>query len=242
MNIDALKRLWKSAFGDEDSFIDMFFETGFSPQRCRSIWEDGKAVAALYWFDGSWQGKRIAYIYALATDPAFRGRGYASRLLQETNLHLRSLGYAGTVLKPDGALFSFYARLGYETCCYVNLLEAQADTPVPLERISGEEYGVLRRNYLPAGALMQDEAVLDFLGQWMAFYKGRDFLLCAGVEAGKLYVQELLGNGSAAPGILGALGISRGIFRTPGREIPFAMYRSLDDSEGAPAYLGLALD
>ena len=35
--IAGLRQLWKEAFGDEEAFLDDFFGTGFSPDRCRCI-------------------------------------------------------------------------------------------------------------------------------------------------------------------------------------------------------------
>ena len=45
--IPALRALWREAFGDSDAFLDTFFATGFSPDRCRCIVEGGEAQAAL---------------------------------------------------------------------------------------------------------------------------------------------------------------------------------------------------
>ena len=50
-NTEPLRRLWKQAFGDTDSFLNSFFTFGFSPDRCRQITVDGNVAAALYWFD-----------------------------------------------------------------------------------------------------------------------------------------------------------------------------------------------
>ena len=71
--IPQLRGLWKEAFGDEDAFLDAFFATGFSPDRCRCVTVDGQLAAALYWFDCSWEEKPLAYLYAVATGKAYRG-------------------------------------------------------------------------------------------------------------------------------------------------------------------------
>ena len=56
-----------------------------------------------------------------------------------------------------------------------------------------------------------------------------------------LSAPELLGNVHAAPSILTAFGEKEGVFRTPGGEKPFAMYRALSELE-PPAYFGFAFD
>ena len=63
--ISSLRRLWKEAFGDTDEFLDAFFSTGFSPDRCRSITMEGETAAAAYWLPCVCQGQPFAYIYAV---------------------------------------------------------------------------------------------------------------------------------------------------------------------------------
>ena len=82
--IPQLRILWKEAFGDSDVFLDAFFEYGFSPRRCRCMTEAGEVVTALHWFEASYDGQRFAYLYAVATAAACRGRGLFSALLADT--------------------------------------------------------------------------------------------------------------------------------------------------------------
>ena len=55
--IPQLRVLWQAAFGDTDAFLDIFFHRAFAPERSRCITQDGRVVAALYWFDCSWGTK-----------------------------------------------------------------------------------------------------------------------------------------------------------------------------------------
>ena len=96
--INDLRALWKQAFGDEDAFIDLFFNNGFSPDRCRCVTVDGKLAGALYWFDCSFQGHPMAYLYGVATDKSFRGKGICRALTENAHAHLKYLGYDGAVL------------------------------------------------------------------------------------------------------------------------------------------------
>ena len=82
-HIPELRSLWKTAFGDEDAFLDAFFSTAYSPDRCRCIIEDDGIQAALYWFDASCAGHKFAYLYAVATDPAHRGKGLCRKLMED---------------------------------------------------------------------------------------------------------------------------------------------------------------
>ena len=114
---------------------------------------------------------------------------------------------------------------------------AQAGEPIPIRRLSPEEYAALRREYLPAGGVMQENGAMEFLASAAELYVGADFLLAMSGEFGL----ELLGNAHGAPGILGALGLERGSFRVPGEE-SFAMFRSLTGEDWLPGYFGLAFE
>lgn len=240
---EPLRQLWKQAFGDPDAFIDTFFACAFSPNRCRQITVDGKVAAALYWFDCTFSGKKIAYLYAVATDKAYRNRGLCRLLMEDTHRHLQSLGYAGTLLVPGSTgLFELYKKLGYRTCSTVREFTCKAAGTVPLRFITAEDYAALRKNYLPADSVEPEASMLTFLKELYFFYAGKDFILCATAEKDTLIVAELLGDTSAAPGIVTMMGKKQGRFRTPGNDKPFAMYYSLSHALDKPSYFALALD
>lgn len=239
-----LRRLWQSAFGDTDKTLDAFFATGFSPQRYHCIYEKDIPVSALYWFDCTLQGRRLAYLYAVATLPSHRGRGLARQLLEDTHLRLQKSGYAGAILVPgDKDLFGFYGKLGYQTAGTVTEFWANAgDKPVSLTPINTCQYARLRNTYLPTGSVTMQVAAFRFLETQAQFYQGENFLLAAAREGDTLLVQELLGNDAAAPGILRALGLPEGRFRTPGNGKAFGMLLPLQADCPIPAYVGPALD
>lgn len=240
---EPLRQLWKQAFGDTDSFLDSFFTSGFSPNRCRQITIDGKVVSALYWFDCAFNGKKIAYLYAVATDEAYRDRGLCRLLMEDTHRHLKGLGYAGALLVPGNAgLFAFYKKLGYRTCSSVSEFTCKADGAASLKFITIDDYFHRRKSYLPAGSVEPDGAMLNFLSEQYFFYAGENFVLCATAEKDTLVVSELLGDISAAPGIVAAMGKKQGRFRTPGNDKPFGMYYPLTYGQDKPSYFALALD
>ena len=243
-NTSQLRDLWKQAFGDTDAFLDCFFETAYSPNRCRCVYQGDTLAAMLYWFDCTWEGKKLAYLYAVATDDRFRGQGFCRALMENTHRHLASLGYYGCVLVPRTAdLFAMYGKLGYRTFCYVNQFSCKAEpSPVTLRPVTAQEYMALRRDMLPENAVTQEGATIDLLASYAGLYAGDGLLLAGYTENGIFTACELLSDPAVAPGILAALGVPQGKFRTPVGQTPFAMYHALAGDPALPGYLGLALD
>lgn len=241
--LPELKRLWRDAFGDEAAFIEAFFETAYAPENCRCITEEGTLAAMAYWLEGAYWGQKIAYLYAVATRSDFRGQGLCQKLLEDIHSLLKNRGYAAAMLRPGSeGLRRMYGKMGYADCCTAAEFSCEAGEKLPIREISPEEYGALRRKFLPMDGVIQEGESLAFLGRIAKLYAGADFLLAANVEGELLHGAELLGNREAAPGIAAALGCDRGEFRTPGGEAPFAMICPLTENAEIPGYLGLVFD
>lgn len=239
--IPALRKLWKQAFGDTDAFLDLFFSTAYGENRCRCTNARGQIVAALYWFDCTAGGEKYAYLYAVATDPAFRGQGLCRRLMDDTHRLLKEQGYAGTVLVPgEPGLFDMYEKMGYIDLSGADSFDLAAGAPISLRQVTAEEYAAARRDLLPTGGIVQEGENLRFLASYAKLYIGEGFVLAAVTEGTHLQCTELLGDRTAAAGIVAALGMQTGTFRVPG-ENRFSMYRPLKDLP-APGYFGLAFD
>lgn len=254
--LPQLRELWKEAFGDSESFLDAFYATAYAPSRCRIATIDGKLAAALYWFDCTVNEQPVAYVYAVATSKAFRGNGACHLLLENTHKHLASLGYTSVILVPGNeALIHLYEGCEYELCTKRSRIECSSqDMEIEIHEIKKDDYAPLRRELLPAHAIIQEGPNLDFLATQAKFYTGevtvaleentckKIFLLAATIENENLYGIELLGDASFAPGIVHALGCKDGTFFCPGKEEPFAMWHPLRDDAIEPGYLGFAFD
>ncbi len=235
-DIPALRHLWQQAFGDTDAFLNAFFTTGFSPARCRCLTVDGALAAALYWFDCTLGGKKLAYLYAVATEEAFQRQGLCAALMEDTHRHLEQTGYCGAVLVPGSdALRRYYRRFGYAD------FGGMATQTVPFDALLAEatplskrEYARLRRQYLPQGSVMQEGACLDFFATFAHFYAGNGFVLSVTEDTA-----EVLGNVPAFPAATPEERTLR--LRFPG-ETPFAMYLPLTEETAFPTYFGIALD
>lgn len=243
--IRQLRRLWMEAFADGEDSLNAFIRTAMTAGRCRCVTVDGTVAAALYWFECRCRGRKVAYLYAVATAKAFRGQGLCHALMADTHRHLEALGYEGAVLVPaTDALFGFYETMGYQTCSQIREFTCEAaDQQVQLFPVSPSEYAKRRRLLLPEGGVVQEEENLDYLETQAKLYAGPNLLLAARTKGDVLEGLELLGDTVAAPGILHGLGCSRGSFRVPGEDRAFAMYLPLGGScFPAPTYFGLAFD
>lgn len=239
-----LLALWKEIFGDHDGFWELFLRTGYSPRRCRCLIRDENVAAALCWLDCHMDGRKYAYLYAVLTAPAYRHQGLCRRLMDDTHALLAGLGYDGVVLVPEKeGLRQMYGAMGYENATSVQTFACHSgDHPIPLRSVGPVEYASLRRRFLPEGGIIQEEENLLFLSAQAELFAGDTFLLAAWRDEDTLRGMELLGDPDAAPGILNTLGFPQGIFRCPGREIPFAMFRPLRHGAPIPTYFGLAFD
>ncbi len=243
MEITDLRALWKRCFDDTEDYLDLFFTAAYDPSRCCFLRREGRLAAALYWLDGTFQGQKIAYVYAVGTDPAFRGQGLCRELMEKTHAALSRQSFAGAILVPGSeALRNMYQKIGYTNCTAIDFLPCRAGEKVPMRRVEKEEYAALRRTFLPEGGVIQEGASLRLLAGYADLYTGKDFLLAVEKDSEQFTALELLGNPAAAPGILAALGQAEGTFPVPGESIPFAMFHPLTKDAKAPSYFGLAFN
>ena len=235
----VLRRLWQEAFGDPDSFLDLFFATAYAPERCR-VAMDGELLSALYWLDCSLEGRPVAYIYAAATHKAHRGKGVFRRLLEDTHSHLQALGYDSVMLVSAKGLEGYYGTFGYRFATGYREFTCRAgESPVCLQPVTAAEYGHLRRPLLPKGAVLQEGAGLAFLEKLARLYRGENCLLAVYPTEGKLL--EYLGDAELLPGVLKALDIPTATVRTPGTD-DRAMWKPLQPDALRPTYFAFAFE
>ena len=215
-HIPALTGLWMQAFGDSKDFIDGFFRTGFSYDRCLLAQEQGQLLAALYWFDCQWQDKKVAYLYAIATHESHRGKGICAELMKHTHRHLQKAGYSGAILVPaDEGLARMYGKMGYIPCASQGMQNAKCK--MQNEPISVAEYRKLQSDLLPPDAVVHTDAAFAYLQTFAGFYKTENGILCKTQE----HIQEILP------------------YTPTGKNR--AMYLSLTEDKTLPAYFALPL-
>lgn len=240
-DLPQLRALWKEAFGDTDSYLDIFFSAAFSPDRCMCVYTDSRVAAAAYWMDCSIGEHTAAYIYAVATAQDHRGNGFCRALMDAIHTHLEQAGYCGSILVPgDQGLRTMYGNMGYADFGGIReFICGPGPASIELQRICKEKFADIRRSLLPENAVLQEGAGLTLLDALAEFYQGDACLLTLYRDGRTLRVLEYLGDEAAAAGIAAALG---GIttFRAPGKN-PYAMYRPLSAAP-IPGYFAFAFD
>ena len=177
-DIPALRQLWQEAFGDDDAFLDKFFATGYSENRCRVVMQEGQAAAALYWFDCQWEGKKLAYLYAVATAKTHRGQGLCRKLMAFAEEELAKAGIETTVLTPgEPSLFRFYENLGYRTGFFRKRTPFRGGEPISLT-----EYNRRREELLKMPHMVCTERFLQYAQSIydLKFYKTPTGIAAAG--------------------------------------------------------------
>lgn len=269
-DVPTLKKLWKQAFGDEDSYIDHFFDRYYTPERMLVLEQDGVVQAMTAWFDMpllSAKGEEYpaAYLYAVATDPARQGRGLAGKLLCFADHWLKDRGFVCVTTVPARAdLHVFFGKNGFEECFVLEQREyrPQVDAePACIQPVSSPEYGQLRERALAgtdhvayAPAALEYQAGVCALSGGGLYRLGEEGCACVEVAGGEVFVKELLVKEQERESALAAIakahpGDCRWV-RTPwtgtGEPWQFAMVKWLIPRPagwtGETAYLGLAFD
>lgn len=118
-DLEGLKEIWKLSFGDEDSFIDLYFQNRNWLSETAVLLLDGRIVSMLTMIPVEMIGEtgercKASMLYAIATHPDFQKRGFADQLIDYSNQYLLSQQVSVTLLVPAGEeLFRFYAKRGY---------------------------------------------------------------------------------------------------------------------------------
>ena len=274
-DVPRQRELWALAFGDSGPYVDNFYNNYYRPERVLVLEEDGVVQAMTAWFETEFvvseqEQYRAAYLYAVATHPDTRGKGFAGKLLQYADAYLKEVqGFqAVTTVPAQPSLHNFFGANGFRECFTHNQLvlgkmDEETVKKLDLIAINACEYGILREEMLknvshiayPADALEYQAGCCAISGGGL--YKLRtaegEFLLCAeGMENGALMLKELLSGqnreNELKNGLFQALPAFCGLLRVPGGGTKFGMLKWLEPhlkekwDWSRQAYMGLAFD
>ena len=157
---EAQKKLWQLAFGDDPRYIDWFYQCCWQPENMLLLLEDDQLLSMLallpheLTLPGGERAKAY-YIYALATDPSARSKGYGRQLLHYVDFHLTARGAdCVTVVPAEPSLFKFFGTVGFSTAFStrkVELMRGETRAAQPedtVSPISPEEYNAIRERLL----------------------------------------------------------------------------------------------
>ncbi len=132
----SLKALWRELVGDTHGYIDTFFRELYRPGMASVVEEDGKIVAAAYAVPFG----AVRYIFAVATKPEYRGRGYGRAVV------LAAAGGEPAYLCPASATL----RCWYALTMRAKTVSYRSNAPLPAvcRKITAEEFNTRREAWL----------------------------------------------------------------------------------------------
>ena len=214
----ACRALYERAFpGAPGEWDDALFRH-VMPEHLRVIREGEKPLSMLFSIPYPIQTEQgcleARYLYAVATYPAYQGRGLAKQLLRD----VAKEGYPVFLRPSSPSLFSFYEKAGLAPISPVKTLEgaAVAGDCTGFSELNVDEYLAARESFLslPFACPTREFLSLGFLlggavckaGEFAAFYERRGDLI---------YFKEWLGNPDFAPRAAAFLGAAQYKLRTP---------------------------
>lgn len=137
--IPACSHIWQECFGDDESYTALYFTNRFTEDNMLVCCVDGKPVSMLSLLPAVLQQEGqevpIRYVYAVATLPEYRRRGYARRLIEEARKLLAEV----LVLEPaTPVLEEYYKKLGFYPAFTVSECSFRAQQ---IQEARGEENG-----------------------------------------------------------------------------------------------------
>ncbi|MDP4159283.1 MAG: GNAT family N-acetyltransferase [Bacillota bacterium] len=132
------KELWKSCFGDPDSYIDFYYANRYKDDETAVLLQDGEITAMLTRIPVQTvlpdnRSFSTVMLYAIATHPNYQNHGFATKLMDFSHQYLKAEKMELSVLVPaQRKLFDFYRRQGYQDGFYIRETLISRDRVVSL--------------------------------------------------------------------------------------------------------------
>ena len=111
-DVGELKKLWLSAFDDEENIVDLFMSK-VRPRSLTYVVREADQIASVLYAIPTLDNNY--YLYALATQDCFRGRGYMSALIRYFVREAQVADYFFLIPAEEG-LKPYYEGLGFDIC------------------------------------------------------------------------------------------------------------------------------
>ena len=164
---DAVISIWQEAFGDKKEDVSLFLE--FLKDSILVFEKDGRVVSMLTLLGVSIGIDKGRYVYAVATDKAFRKKGYAGELIEYAKRFIVQNNEKFLVLLPqEEKLYRFYKKYGFcELYCAENKstkINLNETTTQKAEIITVIEYFTFRKTYFQNKKFVEwDIKTLEFM-------------------------------------------------------------------------------
>ncbi len=183
-DIPSIRHLWQKVFEDEDSYLDLYFDELFQAETTWLAETEEKQIVSMSILyehqDFLCQGASFSScpcVYAVATDPAYRGHGYAMELIrmqleevdQSENIPLSMIAPA------DRGLADLYSeKFAYKDAFYADKMEFRpydfliSEENIPkdliIKELSASDYNQIREILLEGkDHLVYRDTQLSFL-------------------------------------------------------------------------------
>ena len=247
-DLPLLTKLWAKCFGDESKEINGFWTAAFDRIQVYIATEGNNLTAMTcviptQFIDEEGESHSCGYIYAVCTDPKYRGRGICKSLMEYIH---KNCGFSYTALVPaEESLFAFYEKLGYKTCLYHREYTVSPQKEGKIRPATPEVYRSIRELQLYDNFLSYEEYLLTCAGQLYRIETEEGLYCgCCYKKDDTLLIRELLPDSRAAASALCAhLNCKTAVVRTMGEDKAFGMMKALKKAPlPESGYLGLALD
>lgn len=240
---DALLDIWQVCFEEHPEPVRYFFDTYFEPQNCLVYEVNGEAVAMAHLLPAQIvYNKSLVqahYIYAAATSPKHRSKGYMSTLLKQAAQVGADRGDKYSFLLPSQSeLYLYYGKLGYVpyfqtrfvTFSRAALCALAADEQESGIVLSHHQVEAVRSRHLSAvdGSVIWGEKAISYAvgisklygGQLICSQAGEQhaYALCSAADGGNCTVVELMADEGTIASLLSTI-----LQHVPAKQYTFRM-------------------
>lgn len=255
-DIPSIMQLWETCFGDAPGEIAPFFQSQFTTETSAILRMDGGVVSMMHLLPCRMRNIPGCYVYAVATAPAYRGRGFM-RLLDDFCVRAaKQSGRRFLLLVPaEPALFRAYEKLGYRVFSSLQkqplLPHGSVGSASVLPQIhpaplSFDEFYALRTRYLERFSLpvrfengTERFAYEDFLRHGVIYGDANDYF-CARLTEGAAEITETTLLPESLPAYLASCGAFSGVRSIVFRRSGGTPYSMIKWPEGLAPSVGAA--
>lgn len=121
---ETLADLWNTVFGDDYEYISLIFSEAYTDSIICFAELDGENVVSAFYLIESYinfdnKHYKGYYLYAAATLPEYRKKGFMSKLINEAVSYCKEKGYDFISLVPSNeGLYNYYTKSGFSESMY----------------------------------------------------------------------------------------------------------------------------